>query len=500
MKDGWRKKWVRIGVGLSVLSTLTWTVPAAGSQWGTKSAWAAESQQDALNRLGEVYSILQGQHVSGVSDEKLTDSAIQGMIESLKDPYTVYFTKEQYEAFNKDIAMVYVGIGTRLTQDKEGTRIVEVFPGGPAAVAGIVPGDYITQVNGTDTSGMTLDQIVSKVTGEEGTSVELTIRRKQNQFLFVNATRKSVTVPSVTSQVLADGTGYLQVSGFAETTDELFASQLDTLLKKPVSRLIIDLRNNPGGIVESAQHMAEQFIPEGILIHTKNRDGEDEPVLLRGGKSVHVPVVFLVNEDSASASEILVGAMQAYEKAKVVGTQTFGKGSVQSLYTLSSGGAVKVTIEEYFTAAWQPVNHKGITPDVLVQGSVPQFAAALRAAGAPEITVKLGPGTVTVNGMDQQELPLQPIRQDDRLYLPARLLTAMVGGALTWNGELQAIEVSANGAAAVAYGADSGFLNRDGVGYVDAARFQQQFPELTWEEQGEETVLRVPGAAAKEGR
>lgn len=498
----------RIGLRLAAVFALGCGVTAGALI--PQAVYAAETQDEALTRLGEVYDTLKNNHVSGVTDEKLTDAAIQGMIASLKDPYTVYFTKEQYALFNNELGMVYVGIGAKLSQDEKGTRIVEVFAGSPAEEAGLVSGDYIQEVNGKSMMGLSLENITGVVKGPEGTGVSITLLRKDDKLSTIQLTRRAISVPSVVSQVLDDGSGYMQVTGFTDTTDELFAAQLEQLKKKSISRLIVDLRDNPGGVLETAQHIAEQFIPEGTLIHTKDRNGVDSPVLLKGGNTVAVPVVFLVNESSASASEVLSGALQDYGKAKIVGTLTYGKGSVQSIVMLSSGAAVKVTIEQYFTPKGKPVNHVGITPDVQVEGATPQFITALREAGSAALNVKMDKDNVKVNGLAMAD-KLVPLQLSGRLYVPARLLASMVGGKIVWNDQQQAIEIatgttSVDGAttagsnATVSYGADSGMINRDGVGLIDVAEFQKQFAQLTWETSGDQVDLHVQKEAGKESR
>ncbi|WP_127585584.1 S41 family peptidase [Paenibacillus koleovorans] len=441
----------------------------------------AETRDEALTRFGEVYGTLQGRHVSGISDELLTDAAIQGMIDALKDLYTTYFSKSQWEQYQRDLDMVYAGIGTRLSQDDAGARIVEVFANSPAQETGLAAGDRITAVDGKPAAGLTLDAIAGAIRGAAGSEVTLLLLRGDGSTKIISLVRRDVAVPSVTSRVLNDGTGYMSVSGFADNTDELFADELAKLQASGIARLVVDLRNNPGGVLESARQMAQQFIPEGTLIHTKNRDGEDEPVLLAGGKTVDIPVVFLVNGNSASASEVLTGALQDYGKAVIVGSLTYGKGSVQSIYRLSSGGALKVTIEQYFTPKGKPVNKVGITPDVVVEGEIAQLAAALRASGSPAVTIELGTTRSVVNGWELgTTLPF--VTESDqgsaaaRLYVPARLAAAMLGRTLSWNEAKQAVELSAPGSATITFGAENGFVNKNGIGLLDTEILTKQFP------------------------
>ncbi len=495
-------KSARIGIYAALLGVLISGITASVSAPMTAYAAEAESRQDALNRLGEVYGALQNHHVSAVTDEQLTDAAIQGMIASLNDPYTVYFTKTQWEQYQNELGMRYVGIGTRLSQDAKGTLIVEVFQGSPAFEAGLLAGDYIVEVNGESTETKLLDQVADAVRGLENSEVSLTVKRIDNSLLTIKVNRRAVTVPSVISRVLSDRTGYIQVTGFTDLTDEDFAAQLEQLKKQDIARLIVDLRNNPGGVLESAQHMAEQFIPKGTLIHTKDRNGKDNPVLLTNGQSVNVPVVVLVNEGSASASEVFAGAVQDYGKAAIVGSLTYGKGSVQSIFKLSSGAAVKVTIEQYFTPLGKPVNKVGITPDVSVEGNIPQFISALRAAGSPTINVTLDKNSTLINGLSLAEKG-SSFMESGIHYAPARLLASLVGGQVTWNEQAQAVVISSSSSAGaaqreVAYKASNGFVNRDGVGYLDVDLFRKQFPELHYEIVDTQIVLKV--GTGKENR
>jgi carboxyl-terminal processing protease len=445
----------------------------------TSAAAAADQKPSPTALVDDIFNLLQTNHVSGVTADKLSDNAIKGMISSLDDPYTVYMTAKEWTGFQSMLNHNYVGIGVRLGNDDQGVFIAEVFKGSPAEAAGVQAGDYITAVAGKSIKGTSSDDLISQILGDENTQVLITFTR-DNQPIDLTVTRKQINLPVVTSKHFADGTGYIRLSSFSSDADELFAAQLQELKQAGIHSLIIDLRDNGGGLLDTAANIAKLFIKQGVLIHTSDRNKVDAPINLSGGSSVNFPVYVLVNENSASASEVLTGALQDYKLATVIGTKSFGKGSVQSIYPLSNGGVLKVTIEEYLTPNHNKVNKVGITPDVEAVSDVPQLLTALHAAGMQDITLTQDRYSITVNQQLFSEDYFSIKTVNHKKYVPSRVLAAMISGSIGWNKDTKAIEITDNQNKGVFTSSSAGILIDKGTSYIDLDSFKLKFPQLEW--------------------
>ena len=303
-------------------------------------------------------------------EEKLIESAVKGYVYGLGDEYTEYLTKEEYEELMVSVNGDYVGIGIYMTQDKyENIIVLLPIEGSPAEEAGLKTGDIITKVNGEECTGMDLSTVANKVKGEEGSTVELEILRDEKTF---NKTieRRKVEINHINSKVLDGNIGYIQILAFDDGCSEEFETKLDELLEKNIKSLIIDVRNNGGGIVTEAINISELFISKGKTIMIERDKNSNEEITKAKTDAKVKPdlnIVILTNENSASASEIFVGALKDNEVAKVIGTKTFGKGVMQEIVPVKSGGALKVTIEEFKTPNGATINKKGIEPNVTVE-------------------------------------------------------------------------------------------------------------------------------------
>ena len=308
-------------------------------------------------------------YLNGNEEIDMAEGVYKGYLESLEDPYSVYYTKEEYADLLETTTGTYCGIGAVVSQNMDTgiITIVEPYEGSPAAEAGLLPGDVIYKVEGEEVTGKDLSQVVANMKGPEGTDVNLSVMR-DNKVIDVNLTRRQIEIITVASEMLDNSIGYIEVSSFDGVTDEQFNEALAELEKQGMKGLIIDLRGNGGGRLDTVVNMLDRMLPEGVVVSTKTKE-ED------GGEAYHStneeqfdkPLVVLMDGNSASASEVFAGAIQDYGAGKLVGTQSFGKGIVQTIFQLDDGSAVKLTTSEYFTPKGRNIHGEGLTPDVEVE-------------------------------------------------------------------------------------------------------------------------------------
>jgi len=303
-------------------------------------------------------------------EEKLIEFAVKGYVAGLGDEYTEYLTKEEYEELMVDVNGDYVGIGIYMSQDIYGNVVILLpIEGSPAEEADLRTGDIITKVNGENCADMELSVVANKVKGEEGTTVDLEILRDE-EILNKTVERRTVEINPITAEVLEGGIGYIEILSFDNECSKEFEEKLEELLEKNIKSLIIDVRNNGGGIVTEAIDISELFISKGKTIMIElDKDSKEYKTIAKTDKKINsdIDIIILANENSASASEIFVGALKDNEAAKIVGTKTFGKGVMQEILPVSSGGALKVTIKEFRTPNGDIINEIGIEPDVSVE-------------------------------------------------------------------------------------------------------------------------------------
>lgn len=303
------------------------------------------------------------------NEEELIESAIKGYVAGLGDEYTEYLTKEEYEELMVDVNGDYVGIGIYMTQDKyENIIVLLPIEGSPAAEANLKTGDIITKVNGEECTGMDLSVVASKVKGEEGTTVNLEIQR-EGEIISKNILRRRVQINHIKTDILEDNIGYIQILSFDDGCNKNFQTKLEELMNKGIKSLVIDVRDNGGGIVKEAIEISELFLPKDkIIMREIDKNGSEKLTTAKKDEEVSdMNVIILANENTASASEIFIGALKDNNIAKVVGTKTYGKGVMQEIVPVSSGGALKVTIEEFRTPNGDIINKKGISPDTEVK-------------------------------------------------------------------------------------------------------------------------------------
>ena len=323
---------------------------------------------DAYEKLFDIRGALYQYYDGEIDDEVMLEGAIKGMTEALGDPYTVFMNKEEYDAFNQQSEGEYIGLGIQVGVRDNKIVVIAPFDGSPAAKAGIIPGDVILAVNGTEVSGEDIDLAVSMMKGNDKVPVNLSLFRESKGSFDVSVTRDTILMVTVDSEMLENNIGYISVSSFDEHTDEDFTNALVELKNQGMKGLILDLRDNPGGLLSTSVSVVSNFIEKGkVVVSTIDKYDKKEVLNSEGGEAIGLPLVVLVNEYSASASEIVSGAIRDYEAGTLIGTNTFGKGIVQSVLTgLGDGTALKVTISKYYTPLGENIHGTGIAPDIEV--------------------------------------------------------------------------------------------------------------------------------------
>ena len=319
--------------------------------------------------LSQFRTELENKYIGEINDEELIDGALKGYVNALGDPYTTYYTKEEMKEIMEETNGNFVGIGIYMTENIKENVIMVIKPieNSPAEKAGILPGDIITKINDVEYTGDKLEEASNKIRGEEGTKVKLEIYRNGETKEF-EITRKKVVISHITTKVLEDNIGYIAISDFDGDCANEFKTKYKELEKKGITKLIIDIRNNGGGIVDKSLEIANTMIEKGsTLLITKDKKNNEDITKATENPIINMPVVVLTNEYSASASEILAGALKDNNKATLVGTKTYGKGIIQELNKLSDGSGLKVTVSEYYTPNHTAINKIGITPDVEVE-------------------------------------------------------------------------------------------------------------------------------------
>lgn len=307
-------------------------------------------------------------YLDEVSAEVLREGAYDGIVAALDDIYSVYYTPEEAEEVFQQSEGIYYGIGAYVQMDTVTgyAKITGTIKDTPAEEAGLQAGDILYKVNGEDMAGLDVSQVVLHIKGEEGTTVHLTLVRG-NEYVEVDVERRKIESPTIEYSMLDDGMGYVQITEFDDVTVNQFQEAVAALEKENIKGLILDLRGNPGGNLYSVVDIADMLLDQGIILYTEDKQGRKEVYNSGNGTIIDVPMVVLVDGNSASASEVLSGALKDHGKATLVGTTTFGKGIVQTIRTLKDGSAIKLTISAYYTPAGTNIHGTGIEPDVVVE-------------------------------------------------------------------------------------------------------------------------------------
>ena len=320
--------------------------------------------------LRELLNTIHNEYYKDIKNDTLNEGILRGIVESLKDPYSTYMNEKDYKKFMESTNGEYVGVGIVVSPAKDGfITVVSPIKGSPADKAGIKSNDRILKVNGVEYSSDTMQDAVNVMRGKEGEKVKLTISRivkDKPELLDIEIVRKKIKLETVTSKMLESKIGYIGISEFDKPTYNDFVKQYKELKKSGMKSLIIDLRGNPGGLLDVCADIADYFLDKGTIVYTKYKNGEKDYYYSDDAKE-NLPIVVLVNGGSASASEILSGAFQDRKRAKLIGTTTYGKGIVQRIFSLNSNQAVKLTVSEYFTPNAKNIHGVGIEPDIVLE-------------------------------------------------------------------------------------------------------------------------------------
>lgn len=403
-----------------------------------------ETSQSELNQksLLQVYQMLVENHYAPPSEEEILQGAINGMLDVLDDPYTNYMTTQKYGEFMDAINQTYAGVGfvIQVAEDEEGIIVKSLFDGSPAEEAGVQVGDYIYQVDDMDITPENVSTITDYIRGEEGTSVTLHIKRGE-EILAMDVIRKSIELPEINYEMITPEIAYINILTFGERTTEEFMEALSEAESEDAKGLIIDVRGNGGGLVNSALEIIDAFLSEGDMLYLHD-DGE-RIVYSADEEASDIPLAVLIDGSSASASEILAGALQTNGRAILVGETSFGKGTMQGTYRLSNGDVLKLTIDEWELAGGKSINKVGLEPDIYIQRSEAMVNAAIQAL-LPEREQQLTLSTVDHTGvLNQIELSNVPeILEEttDSYYVPLRYVIESFGSEVNWNGETSQIE------------------------------------------------------------
>lgn len=323
--------------------------------------------EDAIRKITELSAYSKVYYYNDMDLEEMQNSMYEGLIEGLGDKYSVYYNAEDYKELQLSTTGQYYGIGAGLTQDLDTmvVSITKVYKGTPSEAAGLKNDDIIVSVDGVDGTSMEVSELVKLIRGEAGTTVHLEIYRPETgEYLDFDVERADITLPSVDYAMLENGIGYIIIDAFETETAHQFEKAVADLTAQGMQAMILDVRYNPGGMISSVVDIADAILPEGLVVYVEDKEGNRQDYESDGDSYIDIPIAVLINEDSASASEILAGAIKDYEYGTLIGTTTFGKGIVQTIFPLPDGDALKLTTAKYFTPNGNYIHEVGIEPDI----------------------------------------------------------------------------------------------------------------------------------------
>lgn len=363
MKNKEFKKGIAIGVAATLVVT---GAGFAGYQKVLFPKGSALSDVRTVQKLNYLENLIDTEYLDEKDESSLREGLYAGLLSGLNDPYSTYYTAEQYKELNTSNEGSYVGIGAVLQKDEGGgAKVVQLYEGGPGEQAGLKTGDVIKAVDGNDVTEKETSDIASMVRDSEKDSVTLTIQREdEEKTRDIKVEIRDVEIQTVSHEMLDGDTGYIRISEFSEVTSDQYKKAFKDLESQGMKKLVVDLRDNPGGLLTAVCGVLRQILPKGLIVYTEDKNGKREEETCDGKNELTMPLAVLVNGNSASASEIFAGAVKDYGIGTIAGTTTYGKGVVQTIQPLTDGSAVKITIAKYYTPKGNDINKKGIEPDV----------------------------------------------------------------------------------------------------------------------------------------
>ncbi len=429
--------WLAVGAVAGALTTVQLQAVARGA--------LSPLPLEELQQLAAVFGIVKSDYVEPVDEKKLISDAISGMVSSL-DPHSQYFDKKSYKEFREGTTGRFVGVGIEITMEDGLVKVVSPIEGSPADRAGLKTNDLITKIDETAVKGMTINEAVKRMRGEPDTKVMLTIfRRDENRTFPVTIVRQEIKTQSVKAKVIEPGYAWVRVSQFQERTVEDFSRKVEDLYKQnpKLKGLVLDLRNDPGGLLEGAVAISAAFLPEQTIVVTTNGQLQESKSVYKAAPQYYmhnrgedpisrlttatqgaiksVPLVVLVNEGSASASEIVAGALQDHKRATIMGSQTFGKGSVQTVRPLGPDTGLKLTTARYYTPSGRSIQAKGIVPDVWIDETADGNLLSVLRTREADLDKHLGNGQAAAGAQTEQEKLAEKQREQEREQARLRL-------------------------------------------------------------------------------
>lgn len=366
-----RRKWLKLTlgfIGLMAVFSIGYGLGSGNIGWSNNTATNLPSNLQ-YQSVEKIYDLLRNRFDGTLEEGKLVEGMKRGLVQATGDPYTEYLTAEQAKEFDQDLNGSFSGIGAELSKDGDSIVIVAPIDGFPAEKAGLKPKDIVAEVDGQSTYGKSVSEVVDKIRGPEGTDVTLRVIRNKSEDLTFKITRANITIPSVEYKILDGSIGYIKISRFSDDTAELVSKAATEFKQKNVKGVIVDVRGNPGGLLDASVDVASVWLPSGKTVLKEKRGDVTIKTYDSNGTATlaGIPTVVLIDEGSASASEILAGALKDNNAATLMGVKSYGKGSVQSIERLPDGSALKVTIARWYTPNGRNIDKEGIEPDTKVE-------------------------------------------------------------------------------------------------------------------------------------
>ncbi|MBN6186988.1 S41 family peptidase [Aneurinibacillus sp. BA2021] len=479
------KQWLAAGLLLTSIAGVP--LPAQAESAGSGAEKYPYAEQEA--RIHEVMKKVLEEHLNDRLDiRQLTDGAIRGLLDETGDPYTTYFTEKEFEEFYNELEGTFAGIGIYIQLLDDKLVIDSVNEGSAAEKAGLRSGDEIVSIDGKQVAGQPAEQAAELMKGEPGSRITLTIKRGGQEH-NISVRREIMQYSPVDSMMLDNKIGYIALYTFSENSAEVFEKHLNKLKRDGMKGLILDLRDNGGGYLDASIAVADLFIDKGVIVNVKNRSGKQTEVNAKPGR-IDVPLAVLVNEYTASASEVLAGALHDHKTGTLIGAKTFGKGVVQELVPLEKGGILKLTVEEYFSPKMHKINGQGIVPDITVEDGDAQLMKAISYLHGSTALHLYPNGTSGVAGFSAGKTIAKKV--GDKWFIALRPFAGLYGYQIYWDdARQQAVLHSGDTLRRYSVKNNTYVRNEKGVLWVALDKLDSDFPSIYVEQRGDTILVHV---------